>query len=48
LCFSGYLACGTPSWAQLGNSGSIEGTVKDASGGAVANATVEINYPVSG
>jgi len=34
--------------AQLGNSGSIEGTVKDSSGGVVANATVEINYPVSG
>ena len=34
--------------AQQGNSGSIEGTVKDASGGAVANATVEIDSPVSG
>jgi hypothetical protein len=34
--------------AQLGNSGSIEGTVKDPSGAAVVNATVEINYPVSG
>jgi Carboxypeptidase regulatory-like domain/TonB-dependent Receptor Plug Domain len=44
----GSLVCGIPSRAQLGNSGSIEGTVKDPSGAAVANATVEINYPVSG
>jgi hypothetical protein len=35
-------------FAQQGNSGSIEGFVKDPSGSAVANATVEINYPVSG
>jgi Carboxypeptidase regulatory-like domain/TonB-dependent Receptor Plug Domain len=34
--------------AQSGNSGSIEGVVKDASGGVVANATVEISYAVSG
>ena len=34
--------------AQLGNSGSIQGTVKDPSGAAVANATVEISYPVTG
>jgi len=34
--------------AQLGNSGSIEGTVKDPSGAAVVNATVEISYPVTG
>jgi hypothetical protein len=34
--------------AQLGNSGSIEGVVKDPSGGVVANATVEITNPVSG
>ena len=33
--------------AQLGNSGSIEGVVQDPSGGAVADATVEISYPVS-
>jgi hypothetical protein len=37
-----------PSNAQLGNSGSIEGVVKDVSGGVVAGATVEISYPVSG
>jgi hypothetical protein len=38
--------CSTP--GQVGNSGSIEGTVKDPSGAAVAGATVEINYGVSG
>src|SRR6266446_1476941 len=41
------LAAG-PAKAQLGNSGSIEGVVKDASGGVIAGATVEISYPVSG
>src|SRR2546426_5976589 len=41
------LAAG-PTKAQVGNSGSIEGVVKDASGGVVAGATVEISYPVSG
>jgi len=34
--------------AQTGNSGSIEGIAKDPSGAAVANATVEISYVVSG
>ncbi len=34
--------------AQSGNSGSIEGVVKDPSGSAVANAKVEISYVVSG
>jgi len=34
--------------AQMGNSGSIEGVVKDPSGGVVANATVEVSNPVSG
>jgi hypothetical protein len=43
LCFGAI-----PARAQLGNSGSIEGVVKDASGGVVAGATVEISYPVSG
>jgi hypothetical protein len=37
-----------PAKAQVGNSGSIEGMVKDPSGGVVAGATVEISYPVSG
>ena len=44
----GFLFCATPSRAQMGNSGSIEGVVNDASGGAVANATVEVSNPVSG
>ncbi len=34
--------------AQVGNSGSIEGLVKDPSGAAVVNVTVEIKDPVSG
>src|SRR5215469_926129 len=34
--------------AQLGNSGSIEGTVKDPSGAVIPGATVEIVNPVSG
>src|SRR6516225_4356061 len=34
--------------AQLGNSGSIEGVVKDPSGAEVGNAKVEISYVVSG
>ena len=37
-----------PARAQLGNSGSLEGVVKDPSGGRVAGATVEVSYPVSG
>jgi len=43
LCF----ATGAVS-AQTGNSGSIEGTVKDPSGATIAGATVEISNPVSG
>jgi hypothetical protein len=35
-------------FGQTGNSGSIEGSVKDPSGASVANATVEISNPVSG
>jgi Carboxypeptidase regulatory-like domain/TonB dependent receptor len=34
--------------AQSGNAGSIEGVVKDSSGGVVAGASVEISYEVSG
>src|SRR5437764_8948051 len=34
--------------AQVGDSGSIEGVVKDPSGGVVAGAAVEISYAVSG
>jgi len=37
-----------PAKAQIGNSGSIEGIVKDPTGGVIAGATVEIAYPVSG
>ncbi len=36
-----------PAKAQLGNSGSIEGVVKDPTGGVIAGAMVEISYPVS-
>jgi len=36
-----------PAKAQLGNAGSIEGVVKDSSGGVVAGAKVEISYAVS-
>jgi hypothetical protein len=43
LCF----ATGAVS-AQTGNSGSLEGTVKDPSGATIAGATVEISNPVSG
>ena len=43
-----FLLCATPSRAQLGNSGSIEGVVKDQSGASVAGAKVEIGNPVSG
>ena len=42
------LFCGTRVVAQSGNSGSIEGTVKDPSGASVANAMVEISNPVTG
>jgi hypothetical protein len=37
-----------PGRGQLGNSGSIEGRVKDSSGGVVAGAKVEITFPVTG
>src|SRR5256714_12350850 len=43
-----WVLCGAPVRAQLGNSGSIEGVVKDPSGGSVPGARVEITYPVSG
>jgi len=42
----GILFCGVAARAQ--SSGSIEGVVKDPSGAAIAGATVEISYPVSG
>jgi hypothetical protein len=37
-----------PASAQLGNSGSIDGVVKDPSGGVIAGANVEITFPVTG
>jgi carboxypeptidase family protein/TonB-dependent receptor-like protein len=37
-----------PAASQMGNSGSIEGVVKDPSGAAVVGAKVEISYPISG
>ena len=43
----GWLLSAAPALAQ-GNAGSIEGVVKDSSGGTVPNARVEISYPVSG
>jgi len=42
------LLTAAPAKAQLGNAGSIEGVVKDSSGGVVAGAKVEISYPVTG
>jgi Carboxypeptidase regulatory-like domain/TonB-dependent Receptor Plug Domain len=38
----------SPLRAQLGNSGSIEGVVKDQTGSSIPGATVEITNPVSG
>ena len=35
-----FVSSALPIWAQLGNSGSIEGVVKDQSGGSVSNASV--------
>ena len=42
------LLTAAPAKAQLGNAGSIEGVVKDSSGGVVVGAKVEISYPVTG
>jgi hypothetical protein len=44
----GLLFSAAGSWGQVGNSGSIEGVVKDPSGAAVENAKVEIVNVVSG
>jgi len=43
-----FFLCAMPSWAQLGNAGSIEGTVKDQSGASLPGAKVEITNPVTG
>jgi hypothetical protein len=48
LVFGLSLFGAVPGSAQLGNSGSIEGVVKDPSGSSVAGASVEITNPVSG
>src|ERR1700730_13181506 len=42
------LLSAVPARAQLGNSGSIDGVVKDPSGATVPNAKVEISNPVTG
>jgi hypothetical protein len=47
LGFTLLLTVGTV-MAQLGNSGSIEGVVKDASGGVIAGAKIDVSNPVSG
>jgi hypothetical protein len=43
-----FLLLAAPGKAQMGNSGSIEGLVKDPSGSVVADAMVQISNPVSG
>src|SRR5580700_4443279 len=43
-----FLLAGPAAHGQSGNSGSIEGAVKDPSGATIAGATVEITNPVSG
>lgn len=48
LSAAGSLLLAGPSWAQLGNSGSIAGVVKDPTGGVVVGAKVEVTNPVSG
>jgi Carboxypeptidase regulatory-like domain len=53
LCFTALTAVAlllavTYAVAQVGNSGSINGTVSDPTGAVVPNATVEIRNPVSG
>lgn len=48
LSAAGSLLLAGPSWAQLGNSGSIVGVVKDPTGGVVVGAKVEVTNPVSG
>jgi hypothetical protein len=44
----GFLLTAAVAGAQLGNAGSIEGTVKDQTGAVIAGATVEIANSVSG
>jgi len=44
----GFLVVMCAAYGQVGNSGSVEGTVKDSSGGTIPGASVEIRYGVSG
>src|SRR5215467_11578329 len=48
MCVMAWLAFGSGASAQVGNSGTIQGTVTDPSGAVVINATVNIHNPVSG
>jgi hypothetical protein len=48
ICLSGWLVLASSIRAQVGNSGTIEGTVTDPSGAVVANAHVTIHNAVSG
>src|SRR5579862_7289179 len=44
----GILLCTSPMWAPVGNSGSVEGVIKDPTGAEIPNARVDISDPVSG
>jgi len=48
VSFGFLLLLAVPGFAQVGNSGSIEGVVKDPSGSAVGGAQIEVSNPVSG
>jgi hypothetical protein len=43
-----FLGIAAPGYAQMGNSGSVEGVIQDSSSGVIPNASVEISDPVSG
>ena len=42
------LALAAPATAQLGGSGTVQGTVKDPTGGVMVAVTVDLGNPVSG
>jgi hypothetical protein len=48
ICLLGWLCLGGGVQAQVGNSGTVEGTVNDPSGAVVTNATINIHNLVSG
>jgi hypothetical protein len=48
ICLFSCLPFETSVWAQVGNSGTIQGTVTDPSGAVIMNAEVSIHNPVSG